>query len=231
LAGTWPWSLGFGKAARMGSNDVALEDADRTIHTSSTQVYSFPVGPFPAFFTTFVSHSTDGTMIDSTFHLTFGVVTDGFASYPNGTVVEYGAVSDGGDAAYPTRITDAHGNFITIAYRNNVGPHIDTIQDTLGRIIHFHYDVAGLLTAITAPGLQGGTRTAARLDYSDPQLQTRFYFGNVVDTWNPHPKKLDALYSPGSSTGYWFGDADSYSTYGMIAKVSQRHDMRCDAPR
>ena len=33
------------------------------------------------------------------------------------------------------------------------------------------------------------------------------------------PWVLNAIYYPGTNTGYWFGDADSYSSYGMLAKV------------
>jgi hypothetical protein len=34
---------------------------------------------------------------------------------------------------------------------------------------------------------------------------------------------------PGLATGYWFGDPDSYSFYGMIAKISQRSNMSLQA--
>jgi hypothetical protein len=40
---------------------------------------------------------------------------------------------------------------------------------------------------------------------------------------------IDGIYFPGTSTGYWFGDADSYSPYGMISKVSQRRGMTSSA--
>jgi hypothetical protein len=36
---------------------------------------------------------------------------------------------------------------------------------------------------------------------------------------------IDAIYYPATGTGYWFGDGDSYSSYGMIAKVSERRNM------
>ena len=40
-----------------------------------------------------------------------------------------------------------------------------------------------------------------------------------------NPWVIDAIYYPGTNTGYWFGDSDSYSTYGMLAKVSERRNM------
>ena len=109
----------------------------------------------------------------------------GEAKYPDGTVVQYGALrklrqlehSQSG-ALFPTRITDANGNYITITYLSNVGPEIATITDTLGRTgllnFHYYYDSVGFhpypLTAITGPGLGGGTRTLIRLDYTYPKL-------------------------------------------------------------
>ncbi|MEJ7615847.1 MAG: hypothetical protein WKF30_02475 [Pyrinomonadaceae bacterium] len=101
----------------------------------------------------------------------------GNAKYPNGTVVAYGAL--GRNAVYPTRITDASGNYITITYRNNSGPSIESVTDTLGRIINFHYDSGGLLTAVTAPGLADGSgsstpRTLVRLTYYRTLLLRRF---------------------------------------------------------
>ena len=45
---------------------------------------------------------------------------------------------------------------------------------------------------------------------------------------------VEAIYYPETRTGYWFGDEDqssngaSYSSYGMIAKVSERRRMICD---
>lgn len=38
---------------------------------------------------------------------------------------------------------------------------------------------------------------------------------------------IRAIHYPATNTGYWFGDADSYSSYGMIRKVSERRGMTC----
>ena len=69
----------------------------------------------------------------------------------------------GPGAVYPTSIKDPNGNYITITYVNNSGPRIQTIVDTLNRIINFHYDANNFLTAITGPGLNNSTRTLVRL--------------------------------------------------------------------
>ena len=39
---------------------------------------------------------------------------------------------------------------------------------------------------------------------------------------NPNPWVVQAIYYPGTGSGYWFGDTDSYSGYGMIAKVVEQ---------
>jgi len=158
-----------------------------------------------------------------------GAFKGGAATWPNGTVVEYGAPSDYGNVMYPTRITDANGNYITIAYRGNTGPDIENIVDTLGRVINFHYDSSNRLTAVTAPKVGGGTRTAVRLHYGRLNLWYNFDPQKLWPIVNPSDWKIDAIYLPDTSTGYWFGDADSYSSYGMIAKVKQQRGMNLQA--
>jgi YD repeat-containing protein len=125
---------------------------------------------------------------------------------------------------------DAHGNLTYITYRNNQGPNIATITDTLGRVIRFHYDSGNLLTAITVPGLNGGPeRQVVRLAYRYLTLSdagSNYGFGGVptVVRQNTIPVLL-GIYYPATGNGYWFGDSDSYSRYGMIRKVSERRGM------
>src|SRR5260221_3196251 len=144
---------------------------------------------------------------------------------------------------YPTRITDANGNFIDIAYRENTGPEIDTITDTLGRITHFYYDANGLLTAVTAPinasSLEGTEcitactteRTLIRLHYRPLTIGAAFagpdpdgpqFYGYAAQV-------IDSIVHPDSKSGYWFGDGDSFSSYGMITKVSEQRGMGLNA--
>jgi YD repeat-containing protein len=148
-----------------------------------------------------------------------------WAVMPNGTRIEYGASAN--YAMYPTRITDADGNFITITYLNNEGPKVQTITDTLGRVIRFHYDGAGLLTAITVPGLGGGERVAVRLQYQSLTLNYGFV-GLTAKVRQSAISVLRAIYYPGTNAGYWFGDGDSYSSFGMIRKLSERRGMTFD---
>jgi YD repeat-containing protein len=184
----------------------------------------------------FEGHTTDGTFIDfyaegyqPQFNNSGGRnMIMAWATLPNGTRIEYGAPAN--YAMYPTRITDAHGNFITVTYRNNEGPNIETITDTLGRVIRFYYDSGNLLTTITAPGLNGGgegqlVRLAYRyLTLSDAGPNYGFSGVSTVVRQNMIPVVLGICY-PATGTGYWFGDGDSYSRYGMIRKLSERRGM------
>lgn len=219
----WPapgWALGFGKVIGMGVNNGSMIiEADGTRHGyTGTVTYGYNNS-----YTYFTGHTTDGSFIDYTHYTgTGGALTYAQARYPNGTVIEYAAPGTG--AMYPTRITDPNGNYITITYVNNNGPRIQTITDALGRILNFHYDYNNLLTAVTAPGLNGSTRTMVRLHYHQMSLNYGFN-GLSASVSNPYPWVIDAIYYPATGTGYWFGDGDSYSSYGMIAKVQAQRGM------
>jgi RHS repeat-associated protein len=220
----WPapgWSLGFGKLLGMGVNNGAmLVDADGTRHSYTGTITFFPWG------TIFVGHTTDGTFIDYTYTSgTGGGIVSAQAKLPNGTVITYGA---GPGHVYPTSIEDENGNYITITYLNNTGPRIQTIVDTLNRPINFHYDPNNLLTAITGPGLNGTARTLVRLHYRQLSLNYSFS-GLTAVVAEPTHWVIDAVYYPGTNIGYWFGETNSYSTYGMLARVSARRNMSFSA--
>jgi RHS repeat-associated protein len=222
----WPapgFSLGFGKLLGMGVyNGGMLVDADGTRHGYSGVVTPYNWG------TTFVGHTTDGTFIDYSYTSgAGGGIVYAQAKLPNGTVITYGAPGPG--AVYPTSIEDPNGNYITITYVNNSGPRIQTIVDTLNRPINFHYDANDFLTAVTGPGLNNGVRTLVRLHYR--QLSLNYSFSGLTPVVREsNPWVIDAIYYPGTNTGYWFGDSDSYSTYGMLAKVSERRNMTLTSP-
>ena len=217
----WPapgFSLGFGKMMGMGVyNGGMLVEADGTRHgyTGSIQFYSW--GTYGTM------HTTDGSFIDYNYWTgTGGPLTWAQARYPNGKIITYGAAGPG--ALYPTSIEDANGNFITITYVNNAGPRIQTITDSLNRTITFYYNSNSLLTAITGPGLSGGTRTLVRFHYH--QLTLNYGFSNLTPSVrDSYPWVVDAIYYPGTNTGYWLNDSDSYSGYGMLAKVVEERGM------
>ena len=223
----WPapgWNLGVGKLLALGVYiGGMLVDGDGTRHpyTGTITVYSWG--------TTFVGRTTDGSFIDYTYTSgAGGPIVSATATLSNGTVINYNVQGTG--AVYPTMITDANGNYITITYVNNQGPRIQTITDTMGRLINFHYDSNNLLTAVTAPGLGGGTRTLVRLHYS--QLALNYSFSGLTPVVrDSFPWMIDAIYYPGTNNGYWLTQADnSYSTYGMLKKVSARRNMSFSGP-
>lgn len=224
----WPapgWSLGFGKLAGIGVYvGGMLIDGDGTRHGYAGTVTVYNWG------TNFVGYTTDGTFIDYSYTTgTNGIMLYGQATHPDGTRVDYNV--NGPSGLYPTRITDANGNYITITYVNNQGPRINTVTDTLGRSITFHYDSGNRLTAITAPGYLTGTRTLVRLHYSQLSLNYSFAYPLTPITRESAPWVVDAIYFPGTNTGYWLSQSDnSYSTYGMLKKVSERRDMTFSGP-
>jgi RHS repeat-associated protein len=211
------WNLGFGKMILPGGNSGAMiVEPDGTRHSYTGTVTTYGTSQW------FTGYTTDGSFIDYGYSGYNGYTT-GYASLPNGTRVNYGAGYDW--VIYPTDITDANGNTTIITYVNNQGPRISTITDPMGRVIQFHYDYNNLLTAITAPGLGGGAaRTLVRLKYRQIGLSYQFY-GLYTHVRNSYPFVLDAIYYPATNSGYWFGDGDSYSSYGMLAKVVEQRGM------
>jgi RHS repeat-associated protein len=231
-------SFGFGKIV-MAGDSYMLIDGDGTRHSYEGTLRRNFSPPFSSL-QSFEAYTTDATFINyyaegyqPQFDNSNGrnMVT-AWAVMPNGTRIEYGAQAN--YAMYPTRITDAQGNFITITYVNNQGPNIQTLSDTLGRIIYFYYDFSGLLTSVVVPNhLGGGYHAAVRLQYQWLTLSNagaNFGFAGGLTTkvrQNTIPV-LRAIYYPGTGTGYWFGDWDSYSPYGMIRKVKECRGMTFD---
>ena len=222
------WTLGFGKIAYMGHDSGCMVvDADGTRHGYTGYPTSNSAGA------KFRGHTTDGSFIDYDCEVNYGQSSKATAQLPNGTKITYSAIGPDNAHIYPTRIRDAHGNYISITYRNNVGPAIETITDTLGRVITFNYDSAGRLISVKAPRMlnQGGfygnsrTRTLVQFHYRQLQLGYSFASGNTAVVRDANPWVLDSIYYPATQTGYWFGDADSYSSYGMLTKVVEQRGM------
>ncbi|HEX8735901.1 MAG TPA: hypothetical protein VF721_11285, partial [Pyrinomonadaceae bacterium] len=211
------WNLGFGKMVLPGGNAGAMIiEPDGTRHSYTGTVTTYGTSQW------FNGYTTDGSFIDYSYSGYNGYTT-GYASLPNGTRIGYGAGYDW--TIYPTDITDANGNTTTITYVNNQGPRISTITDPMGRVVQFHYDYNNLLTAVTAPGLGGGAaRTLVRLKYRQIGLSYQFY-GLTAHVRNSYPFMLESIYFPATGSGYWFGDGDSYSSYGMLAKVVEQRGM------
>jgi RHS repeat-associated protein len=219
----WPapgFNLGLGKLLGITINSgCMLVDPDGTRHSYTGTITFYNWG------TVGVMHTIDGSFIDYTYQTgTNGVITWAQARLPNGTVINYGAYSQSGGGVFPTSIEDANGNIVTITYVNNSGPRIQTITDTAGRVVSFYYDTNNLLTAITAPGLSGASRTLIRLHYHQHTLSFGFN-GLAANSRDYFPWVVDAIYYPATATGFWLNDSDSYSSYGMLAKVVEQRNM------
>ncbi|MGB7925095.1 MAG: RHS repeat-associated core domain-containing protein [Pyrinomonadaceae bacterium] len=210
---SWPapgFRLGYGQLETQGTDNLTLIDPDGTRH----EMRKIP----PANESTYVYESTDGTFIR------YSAVTE-TVTYTDGTRVQYD-VGGTGSIFYPTRITDRHGNYITISYAERFQPQIKSIQDTVGRFIRFYY-TNNELTSITAP-----TYRNQLVDGSRERTVVRFYYTNLsvsgsfassVDVTGPSSAQrlIQHIYFPNTQSGY----AYDYSTYGMIYRIRQLRGM------
>lgn len=222
------WSLGFGKLEFMGPNGgCLLVNADGTRHGYTGSVSSWASG------STFTGHTTDGSMIDYGCSISYGHGGSGWARMPNGTQVSYNTTNSYETHFQAVQVTDVQGNYITITYSGSTNALIQTVTDTLGRIYTFHYDSLDRLIYIKAPRMtdqdpsygSATTRVVVRLHYKPLTLSYSFGAGITPVVRPGTTYVLDAIYYPATNTGYWFGDSDSYSSYGMIAKVIEQRGM------
>jgi RHS repeat-associated protein len=229
---TWPYlgfSIGFGRIVTYGSNAITkflLIDSDGTRHYLGSGNGTV----------TSTYQSTDGN------HITYVGSRNGGTIYrTNGVSMNVGLVNN---RLLVTAIKDTNGNFISISYANQSPPQcntgagfqwkqaIDTITDTMGRIIQFNYDSCNNLISITSPGLGGNsqnpvTNTIAQFDYLTTFGVSTSFNGLTVEN-APAGKpvvQLNHVYFPGTQTGYKF----QYSAYGMIYNISKRRQMTLDS--
>lgn len=166
----WPaagWSIGFGRIVSRGTDrGFMIIDGDGTRHGYTGNALA------PSGWQYFTGKTIDGTFTDYTVYAVNGIPNYAEARLSNDTVISYGAGNSSTRAIYPTQITDAQGNYMTISYTGNQGPDISVISDTMNRSITFNY-TNGLLTEIKAPGLTlGSTRTLVQMEYKQLALIT-----------------------------------------------------------
>jgi RHS repeat-associated protein len=225
------WSLSLGRIINMVDAGAFLIDADGTRHSFVGQLTINPNNGERYF----SANTTDGSFIE------YGLVTRGIgtgsvdtfgrARYPDGTTVWFGGAltiqnSSNVYVLYTHKLIDSNGNYIFCNYSSGK---LSTIVDTLGRVVTFHYDSNQLLTAITAAGLKDDNgvvvnRTLVRLHYKQLTLDATFQGLTPVVTTST-VWVIDAIYYPATASGQWFGDSDSYSSYGMIKKVKEQKSM------
>lgn len=240
----WPaagWTLGYGRIIQ-NYDGTATGDQSGVGYFNSPGNYLLiqPDGSriylqanWDSAFSIWKHDSTDGTFL----HLNDG---NGKLKYPDGTVVKYNLTNN---RLLPASIRNRNGDLITIAYRNKTSSFkyrwaIDSIVDSLGRVIQFHYygdtgypadDANGkttnALATITTPNFGSGTRTLVQLYYQNITLQYNF---SVPVDQNNSPASgstltvMKRIYYPATGTGYLFPD---YSSYGMIRYISIRNNM------
>ncbi len=214
----WPapgWSLGFGKLIVTKDFEAILIDADGTRHPSTaTETKDLGGGTLESLY-----HTTDGSLIDFTLVSSLQALVSAVVNYADGRVALFKSVSD--RTLYPTSIIDVNGNVIIIDYVAGQGPRLETVTDTLGRVISFHYSPSDDLTAVTGPGLNGAMREFVRLHYGTLPIRHSY----DARTTPADVKVIDAIFYPGNGSGYWFGDGTSYSSYGMLRVVSEQRAM------
>lgn len=145
--------------------------------------------------------------------------------YRNGTTVKYQAFPSQATLFRPIQIKDRNGNYITINYLSGTGndQHIDTVVDTLGRVIKFVYDSANHLSQITqavSPATDGsGTHVWATFSWAQVPFNYLFSSSLAVQSSPPTGSSIWVLTgcSFANQTGYKF----SYSTWGIINRIDQ----------
>lgn len=237
------WSMGFGKIINIINGGIVQVDPDGTrrffpgtIEGGNDRI-------------TYVGQSVDGKFIKS--RTTTSVSPNGqcfynpttYLKYPDGTTVWFDVFEYRGCytisepiTMVPKLIRDRNGNEVEISYHNPVntppGRWINQIRDTLGRTFTFNYVLDNnryYLSSISGQGLpdqnqQIVTRTFVRLQYKNHTVSHNFS-GLTPHVRESNIKVLSAIYYPSTQSGYWFGDADSYSPYGMIRKVDEHRAM------
>ncbi len=168
-------------------------------------------------------------------HITYvGSATSGGALYfINGVKKTVSVVNN---RLLVTRIRDKNGNFLDISFASQSPPNcntglgfqwkqaINTITDTLGRVVTFNYDICNNLVSITAPDYGSGTETLAQFDYQAGSISNSFSGLTVENRPTGSVAQLKHVYFPATQTGHLF----SYSVYGMIYNVSTRKEMSID---
>lgn len=226
------WSLNLCRIVNMVDAGAFIVEANGMRHSFSGSVTIDPNTGERNFY----GNTTDGSFIEYAV-LTRGIGTGnvdtyGFAKFPNGLTFGFAGAASIGNTnhymLYTGSIEDNNGNYLLLYCANG---RYQSIVDSLGRVVTFHYNNNNLLTAITAAGLKDDSgnitnRTLVRLHYKQLSLNSTFE-GLTPVVRNPTDPKwvLDAIYYPATKTGQWFGDADSYSSYGMIKRVSERKGM------
>jgi hypothetical protein len=162
-------------------------------------------------------NSTDGTYIN--FNSSTKVIT-----YKNGTTVLYSPFPSDANLSHPVQIKDTNGNYISIVYASGFDQHIQSITDTLGRVINFHYDGSNRLSYIDQNVAVSSVDPTGVHRYVTFTWGTKYGTGQAwynlpsfivtaPDNVTPLNVLTDCTYA--NNTGYHF----TYGDWGIINKI------------
>jgi YD repeat-containing protein len=162
-------------------------------------------------------NSSDGTYIN--FNSSTKVIT-----YKNGTTVLYSPFPSDANLSRPIQIKDTNGNYISIVYAAGFDQHIQSITDTLGRVINFHYDGSNRLSyidqnvavsTVDPTGVHRYVTFAWGTKYGTGQAWYNFpsFTVNAPDNVTPLNVLTGCTYA--NNTGYRF----TYGDWGIINKI------------
>jgi RHS repeat-associated protein len=148
------------------------------------------------------------------------------AVYPDGSKVYYAGAFGSGNYRkhYPVVLQDNNGNRVRVAYKSDQSGRIDYINDTLNRVIKFHYgtDAAGnanKLVAVTIPGMNANQELhTVRFYYQNLTLNAQTAFSGQVTADTAPIQVLRFVYFPATKTGFKY---DYHPNYGMIKKITR----------
>jgi len=133
----------------------------------------------------------------------------------DGTRITYEAVPNTADKFRPIEIKDTNGNYITITYKTFGHLNVDTVTDTLGRIITFTYDGSNRLTEV-----KQGTQTYATFTWGTHPLNYNFAPSLTVNApTNGTQLNVVTKVTLANSLAYDFTWAD----WGMVNQVTVRN--------
>ena len=142
-------------------------------------------------------------------------------TYSNGTIIQYAVFpsqASGTQTLFrPTRIEDTNGNYISVAYVSGHDQFIQSVTDTLGRMIQFNYDSSNRLTSLTQALHPSGSKTLVTFSWGSMALNYAFASSLAVNNSPASGTSVSVVtactYPNG--TGYRF----TYGDWGIITKI------------
>lgn len=160
-----------------------------------------------------VSNNTDSSYIN------LAIGTPATITYKNGMQVLYQLfpstqVGQAPSFLRPIQINDTNGNYITITYVSGTDQQINTITDTLGRVVQFNYNSNGNLSSITS---NNSARTWAAFTWNTA-YSLSYNFSATVDDSPANGALLNVLtgITFPNGTGYTF----SYGAWGIVNQIT-----------